>query len=45
MVAANRYVEAALIVPVFKSGNKSDVRNYQPTCISLLCVISKVLEK
>ena len=32
-----------LIVPVFKSGNKSSVRNYRP--ISLLCTISKVVEK
>ena len=32
-----------LIVPVFKSGNKSSVRNYRP--ISLLCTVSKVLEK
>lgn len=32
-----------LIVPIFKSGNKSDVSNYRP--ISLLCSISKVLER
>ena len=32
-----------LITPVFKSGDKSSVRNYRP--ISLLCVISKLLEK
>ena len=32
-----------LITPIFKSGNKSLVKNYRP--ISLLCVISKVLEK
>ena len=32
-----------LIVPVFKSGNKADVKNYCP--ISLLCTVSKVLEK
>ena len=31
------------IIPIFKSGNKSSVRNYRP--ISLLCVISKVLER
>ena len=32
-----------LIVPIFKSGNKSDIKNYRP--ISLLCTISKVLER
>ena len=32
-----------LIVPVFKSGDKSSVCNYRP--ISLLCTVSKVLEK
>ena len=32
-----------IITPVHKSGNKSAVNNYQP--ISLLCVISKVLER
>ena len=31
------------IVPVFKSGDHSSVTNYRP--ISLLCIISKVLEK
>ena len=31
------------IIPVFKSGDKSSVTNYRP--ISLLCIISKVLEK
>ena len=31
------------IIPVFKSGDKTSVANYQP--ISLLCVISKVLER
>ena len=30
------------ITPIFKSGNKSAVSNYRP--ISLLCIISKVLE-
>ena len=30
------------IVPIFKSGDKSQVKNYQP--ISLLCIMSKVLE-
>lgn len=32
-----------LIKPVFKSGDRSDIRNYRP--ISLLSVTSKVLEK
>jgi hypothetical protein len=32
-----------LITPIFKSGDKSSVCNYRP--ISLLCVISKVLER
>ena len=32
-----------LIIPVYKSGDKSSVRNYRP--LFLLCVISKVLEK
>uniref|UniRef100_A0A1X7U9N4 Reverse transcriptase domain-containing protein n=1 Tax=Amphimedon queenslandica TaxID=400682 RepID=A0A1X7U9N4_AMPQE len=32
-----------LITPIHKSGNKSSVTNYRP--ISLLCCISKVLEK
>ena len=31
------------VVPVFKSGDKSNVANYRP--ISLLCVTSKVLER
>ena len=31
------------IIPIFKSGNKSNVANYRP--ISLLCVVSKVLER
>ncbi len=31
------------IIPIFKSGDKSIVSNYRP--ISLLCVISKVLER
>ena len=31
------------IIPIFKSGDKNMVSNYRP--ISLLCVISKVLEK
>ena len=32
-----------LIKPVFKSGDRNSVRNYRP--ISLLCVVSKVLER
>ena len=32
-----------LIKPIFKSGNKNDAKNYRP--ISLLCIVSKVLEK
>ena len=32
-----------LITPIFKSGDKSSVKNYRP--ISLLCTISKVLER
>ena len=32
-----------LITPVYKSGDKSSVKNYRPIC--LLCIISKVLEK
>ena len=32
-----------MIIPVFKSGNRSSVTNYRP--ISSLCVTSKVLEK
>ena len=32
-----------LITPIYKSGNKSSVKDYRP--ISLLCIISKVLEK
>ena len=32
-----------LIKPIYKSGDKSSVRNYRP--ISLLCIVSKVLEK
>ena len=33
----------ALVVPVHKKGKKEDVTNYKP--ISLLCVVSKVLER
>ena len=32
-----------LVSPIFKTGDKSQVKNYRP--ISLLCVISKVLER
>ena len=32
-----------MIVPVYKSGDRSDVRNYRP--VSLLCTVSKVPEK
>ena len=32
-----------LIVPVYKSGSKTDIKNYRP--ISLLCILSKILEK
>ena len=32
-----------MIIPVFKSGDKSSVRNYRP--ISVLCSVSKLLEK
>ena len=32
-----------LISPIFKSGDRSSVRNYRP--IPLLCTISKLLEK
>ena len=32
-----------LITPIFKSGDKADIRNYRP--VSLLCILSKVLEK
>lgn len=33
----------ALVVPIFKSGNKSKVNNYRP--ISLLPLLSKIMEK
>ena len=36
-------LKIAKIVPIHKSGDKSDVSNYQP--ISLLSPISKILEK
>ena len=35
--------KVSYVVPVFKKGNKEDVSNYRP--ISLLCVVSKVLER
>ena len=31
------------IIPIYKSGDKSSVKNYRP--ISLLCILSKVLER
>ena len=33
------------IIPIYKSKNKELLSNYRPTCISLLPVISKLLEK
>lgn len=33
----------SFIIPVFKSGNRSNVQNYRP--ISILCTISKVFER
>lgn len=36
-------LKVAKVIPIFKSGSRSDVSNYRP--ISLLSVISKVLEK
>lgn len=35
--------KAHCIIPIFKSGDKTSVTNYRP--ISLLCVVSKVLEQ
>uniref|UniRef100_A0A1X7TEY0 Reverse transcriptase domain-containing protein n=1 Tax=Amphimedon queenslandica TaxID=400682 RepID=A0A1X7TEY0_AMPQE len=32
-----------LVTPVYKSGDRSSVKNYRP--ISLLCILSKVLER
>ena len=32
-----------LITPIFKSGDKADIKNYRP--VSLLCILSRVLEK
>ena len=32
-----------LIKPIFKSGDRNNIRNYRP--ISLLCVVSKILER
>lgn len=37
------YWKVSHVTPIFKSGKKSDVRNYRP--ISILCAISKILEK
>ena len=31
------------IIPIFKSGDRSSIKNYRP--ISLLCCVSKVLER
>jgi hypothetical protein len=36
-------MKIAKVVPIFKSGNQTDINNYRP--ISLLCSFSKVLEK
>jgi Reverse transcriptase (RNA-dependent DNA polymerase) len=36
-------MKIAKVVPIFKSGDSSDVNNYRP--ISLLCTFSKILEK
>jgi hypothetical protein len=36
-------MKIAKVVPIFKSGNATDINNYRP--ISLLCTFSKILEK
>jgi hypothetical protein len=36
-------MKIAKVVPIFKSGNQTDINNYRP--ISLLCSFSKILEK
>jgi Reverse transcriptase (RNA-dependent DNA polymerase) len=36
-------MKVAKVVPIFKSGDSSDLNNYRP--ISLLCTFSKILEK
>lgn len=36
-------LKTSVVIPVFKSGDKSETANYSP--ISLLSVISKVLDK
>ena len=37
------YTKHAVVTPIFKKGDKSDVKNYRP--VSLLCMPSKILEK
>ena len=36
-------METHLITPIFRSGDKANIRNYRP--VSLLCILSKILEK
>ena len=37
------YWKAAIISPIHKKDNKSDIENYRP--VSLLCIVSKILER